>query len=85
LKAGRSGGEPILSTGENELTSSHDKYKDFVDYLHTNKQHYIPIVDAAIAKPKEGDPYMAYDRGVELDVFIKGDDGKVYVGEVWPG
>lgn len=64
---------------------SADKYKGLIDYLHEHKQHYIPIVDAGIAKPKKGDSYQAYDRGTELDVYIKGVDDKEYVGEVWPG
>lgn len=62
--------------------------KDFIaftDWLHANYQHYIPIVDAAIGVPKKNDPYEAYDRGHELDVFIKDQHDKEFVGQVWPG
>ncbi len=48
----------------------------------------MPIIDAAIGIPDaedKTDTYFAYERGTELDVWIKDKDGKVYIGEVWPG
>lgn len=53
--------------------------------IHKNKQHYIPIIDAAIGKPAQGDKYMSYDRGTEMNVWIKNDDGKEFIGGAWPG
>lgn len=76
---------PYQTVAQQRLYRSREKYRDLLDFLHANKQHYVPIVDAGIAKPDAGDEYVAYDRGTELDVFIKGTDDKEYVGEVWPG
>ncbi|PPQ71212.1 hypothetical protein CVT24_009993 [Panaeolus cyanescens] len=59
-----------------------------IDLYHAagNNQHYIPIVDAAIAKQVNAtDSYDIYTKGAELDVFIKNPDGSEYVGQVWPG
>ncbi|KIJ64020.1 glycoside hydrolase family 31 protein [Hydnomerulius pinastri MD-312] len=58
----------------------------FVENLASNYQHYIPIVDAALAVTVNStDVYNPYTRGVEEDVWIKNPDGSLYVGEVWPG
>lgn len=59
----------------------------FVKELNDNNQHYIPIIDAAIpaAPQNETDVYAPGTRGKELDVFLKNDNGSVYVGQVWPG
>ncbi|KIJ28877.1 glycoside hydrolase family 31 protein [Sphaerobolus stellatus SS14] len=63
-----------------------DEVKEFIEELTANHQHYIPIVDAAIAKQvNKTDIYDPYTRGTELDVFIKNPDGTEYVGQVWPG
>lgn len=52
--------------------------KEFLDHLHANGQHYIPIVDSAIYIPdpnNASDAYETYDQGHELDVFMKNPDG----------
>ena len=70
------------------LTPSPDRYKRLVDRLHAHDQHYVPIIDAAIGvtdADDEHDRYYAYERGTELDVWVKDRDGATYVGEVWPG
>jgi alpha-glucosidase (family GH31 glycosyl hydrolase) len=54
---------------------------EFVDDLHTANKHYIPIIDAGIAKRKG---YEAYEDGLNQDVFIKTDAGDVFTGQVWP-
>ncbi|KAJ7692931.1 glycosyl hydrolases family 31-domain-containing protein [Mycena rosella] len=60
--------------------------KAFIEELRANNQHYIPIVDAAVAKEVNStDFYAPYAKGTELDVFIKNPDGTEYVGQVWPG
>ncbi|KAJ7727590.1 glycosyl hydrolases family 31-domain-containing protein [Mycena metata] len=60
--------------------------KAFIAELHQNNQHYIPIVDAAIAKEVNStDIYDPYSKGTDLDVFIKNPDGTEYIGQVWPG
>ncbi|KAI0808988.1 glycosyl hydrolases family 31-domain-containing protein [Irpex lacteus] len=63
-----------------------DEVRSFIEDLHAHHQHYIPIVDAAVAKQvNSSDIYDPYTRGVELDTFIKNPDGSEYVGQVWPG
>lgn len=60
----------------------------FINQLHANNQHYIPIVDAAIYHPdpnNASDAYAIYNNGHDLDVFLKNPDGTEYIGEVWPG
>ncbi|KAJ7318767.1 glycosyl hydrolases family 31-domain-containing protein [Mycena albidolilacea] len=60
--------------------------REWIEELHKNNQHYIPIVDAAIAKEVNStDIYDPYRKGTELDVFIKNPDGTEYIGQVWPG
>lgn len=59
-----------------------------LDELHSNNQHYVPIIDAAIGIPDpedKDDTYFAYEKGTELDVWVKDSHGKTFVGEVWPG
>ncbi|KAF8532453.1 glycoside hydrolase family 31 protein [Gautieria morchelliformis] len=63
-----------------------NEVKAFIDELTANHQHYIPIVDAAVAKQVNAtDIYDPYTRGTELDTFLKNPDGSEYIGQVWPG
>ncbi|KAK1921126.1 glycosyl hydrolases family 31-domain-containing protein [Papiliotrema laurentii] len=55
------------------------------DWLKSCNQHYIPLVDAAIAVPGERDRYKAYERGKEMDIWIKAPNGEDIQGTVWPG
>ena len=42
----------------------------------------IPIIDAAV---KEEEGYSVYDEGIEKGYFCTDDEGKPFVGAVWPG
>ena len=59
---------------------------DFVEDLHTKDMHYIPIIDAGLAKRSEG--YQPYTDGVEQNVYImaNGSSGEpeIFTGQVWP-
>lgn len=60
----------------------------FLEKLHADEQHYVPIIDAAIYVPNpqnESDAYPTYDRGVAADAFMLNPDGSLYIGAVWPG
>lgn len=60
----------------------------FLEKLHANGQHYVPIVDSAIYHPNPNnasDNYSIYTIGHEQDVFMKNPDGSEYIGNVWPG
>ncbi|KAL3478667.1 glycosyl hydrolases family 31-domain-containing protein [Aspergillus californicus] len=52
-----------------------------VDYLHQNDQHYIVMVDPAVAHSEDA----PFTRGLERDVFMRNQDGSLYRGAVWPG
>ena len=46
--------------------------------------HYVPILDAGIAKRPSGQ-YSAYDEGHADDIFIKINGDEELIGKVWPG
>jgi len=55
----------------------------FVSTLHTNGQHFVPIVDPGIMNVAG---YPPFDRGLQQDVYIKdGFTNNYYLGQVWPG
>ncbi|KAF2113057.1 glycosyl hydrolases family 31-domain-containing protein [Lophiotrema nucula] len=58
-----------------------EKVRELVNYLHAHQQHYVVMVDPAVAW-KNND---AYSNGVNLDVFLKLLNGSEYRGAVWPG
>ena len=66
---------------------NHDKFSNlsnFIDKIHDEGKHFIPIVDSGIAQRKGGN-YSAYNSGVGRDVFIKAyKDGPDYTGFAWP-
>ncbi|TBU42736.1 glycosyl hydrolases family 31-domain-containing protein [Dichomitus squalens] len=63
-----------------------DEVRAFIAELGANNQHYIPIVDAAIAHAvNDTDIYDTFARGTEKDIWIKNPDGSTYIGQVWPG
>lgn len=57
------------------------KMRELVDYLHQHDQHYIVMVDPAVAYQN----YSAYSNGLDLDIWLKHDNGTIYQGAVWPG
>jgi len=54
----------------------------FVDQLHDNGQHFVPIVDPGIMV-NEND--ATYQNGMKEGVFIRDVTGEYYLGQVWPG
>jgi alpha-glucosidase len=54
-----------------------------VDHLHSKKQHYIVMVDPAVAYATDNNP--GYTRGIEQNIFLKRDNGSEFLGVVWPG
>ena len=69
-------------------TWSLEEGEKFLDGIHKDGQHFVPIVDAAIYAPDHEDPndkYPIFDRGVEANAFVRNADGSLYVGQVWPG
>lgn len=58
------------------------KMRELVDYLHAHDQHYVVMVDPAVAYQ---DFPAAFQRGVEDNVFLLRENGSVWRGVVWPG
>jgi len=62
---------------------------EFINELHNQGQHFIPIVDPGIMVYKNQNQqgsYEPYDRGMEEDLFVKDLTGtSPYLGQVWPG
>jgi alpha-D-xyloside xylohydrolase len=51
----------------------------FVNGLHKNGQHFVPIVDPGIMVYSG---YDAYEKGMKMDIFIKDIKGSPYLGQV---
>lgn len=59
-----------------------EEVSSFVDGLHKNGMHFVPIIDPGIMVESG---YDAYDKGVKQDIFVKDLSGNYYLGQVWPG
>ncbi|XDG04336.1 hypothetical protein ABKA04_003951 [Annulohypoxylon sp. FPYF3050] len=58
------------------------KMREFVDYLHAHDQHYVVMVDPAVAYQ---DFPASFQRGVDDNIFLLRENGSVWKGVVWPG
>ncbi|KAF3342813.1 Type 1 phosphatases regulator YPI1 [Verticillium dahliae VDG2] len=58
-----------------------EKVRQIVDYLHEHDQHYIVMVDPAVAY-EESD---IVNRGRRDDIWLQHPNGSEYLGVVWPG
>ncbi|XP_040076997.1 lysosomal alpha-glucosidase-like [Ixodes scapularis] len=56
---------------------------EFVDELQAGGRHYVIILDPAVSGSEPAGTYPPYDRGMELDVFVKNASGSVVYGKVW--
>lgn len=55
--------------------------QEVVQYLHSHNQHYVMMVDPAVAYQD----YPPFNNGVEQGAFLKYPNGSIYEGVVWPG
>ncbi len=53
-----------------------EKVRELVAHLHENDQHYIMMVDAAVAYQD----YPPFNDGVEIGAFMRNDEGSVFQG-----
>jgi alpha-glucosidase len=56
--------------------------RELTDHLHANNQHYIVMVDPAVAYQ---DYPAAFNDGVEDNIFLLRANGSIWQGVVWPG
>lgn len=57
-----------------------ERMREIVHNLHSKNQRYVLMVDPAVARQE----YKAFERGVEMNVFLKNRDGSPHEGVVWP-
>ncbi|KAK3941275.1 putative glycoside hydrolase [Diplogelasinospora grovesii] len=55
--------------------------RELVDHLHANNQHYVVMVDPAVAYQQ----YPPFERGVADNIFLLRANGSIWQGVVWPG
>lgn len=58
-----------------------DKMRALVSYLHDHDQHYVVMVDPAVAYQD----YPPLHRGIEQNAFLLRANGSAWLGVVWPG
>ncbi|TDZ14381.1 putative alpha/beta-glucosidase agdC [Colletotrichum orbiculare MAFF 240422] len=58
-----------------------EKVRQLVSHLHENDQHYIVMVDPAVAYQE----YPPMLRGIEDNIWLVRENGSAWVGVVWPG
>ena len=58
-----------------------EKVQELVTYLHDHNQHYIMMVDPAVAYQD----YDAFNKGADAGIFLKYANGTIFQGVVWPG
>lgn len=54
---------------------------ELVDTLHERQQHYVVMVDPAVAYQN----YSGFTNGVEQGIYLQESNGSIYKGVVWPG
>lgn len=65
-------------------TRAFPQFRGLVQDLHALGIRIVAITDLHIARAP-GENYAPYDSGLAGDHFLKGPDGKVWSGKVWPG
>lgn len=65
-----------------EVNFPEESMKALSHRMHSNSQRMITMVDPALSTNTS---YDVYQRGKEMDVFMKNNDGSEFVGQVWPG
>ena len=68
-----------------DFTVNRERYPDFAGFVKEMKEQHIrlvPIIDAAV---KEEKGYPVYEEGIRKGYFCTNEDGKPFVGAVWPG
>ncbi len=45
--------------------------------------HYVMIIDPGLPGSEPPGTYPPYERGMEMDVFLKNSTGKLFIGRVW--
>ncbi|XP_050352024.1 uncharacterized protein LOC126774502 [Nymphalis io] len=74
-----------MSNG-NDFTYDKDKFAglpEFVEQLHDQGMHYVILVDPGVSASEKLGEYPPFDRGLEMDIFIKNSTNQPFIGKVW--
>ena len=69
-----------------DFTYDHKNYNGlpkFVQELHKEGLKYIQIIDPGISGSEIPGTYPPYDKGIEMDIFVKNTSNLPFVGKVW--
>ena len=56
---------------------------DFVKQIRSSGRKFIPILDPAVSASEPKGTYPPYDDGIDMDIFIRNEDGSHFIGHVW--
>lgn len=54
----------------------------FVKELHKSGMHYIPLIDPGVSGSEKPGTYPPFDKGIEMDIFVKNASGQPFTGKV---
>jgi len=63
--------------------ASFEGLPEFLNLLHENHMHYVPIIDPGVTNNQPAGTYPPYDMGLEMDIFIRNSSDQPFVGDVW--
>lgn len=69
----------------NDFTYDKNNFKElpaFVKELHDRNMHYIPLVDPGVSASEKANTYPPYDKGIEMDIFVKNFSNQPFIGKV---
>lgn len=55
----------------------------FVKRIQSEGRKFVPILDPAVSASEPKGTYPPYDEGLDLDIFIRNEDGSHFIGRVW--
>ncbi|KAL4706223.1 hypothetical protein ACJJTC_018407 [Scirpophaga incertulas] len=70
----------------NDFTYDEHNYKglpEFVDELHREGMHYVVILDPGVSASEKPGTYPPYDRGIEMNIFVRNSTDQPFIGKVW--
>ncbi|KAG7296287.1 hypothetical protein JYU34_021411 [Plutella xylostella] len=73
-------------SNSNDFTYDADRFAglpQFARALHRQHMHYVVLIDPGISSSEKPGEYPPFDRGLELDIFIKNSSNMPFVGKVW--
>lgn len=54
-----------------------------VDDIHAAGMHYVAMLDPGVSGSEPAGTYPPYSDGVEMDTFVKDQNGNIFIGHVW--